>query len=682
MNLTDLIVAVTPLALMGVGGFLFFFGWILGGPRSRPFYTVVVVAALAAFLSQISLGIGYSRAGGLRTPQALLYTWSPVGDTGFGVTLGFRADLLAYLFALPLTALALISTLYSLTRRPSAEVGSGIAPGRLYGLIFLAEGAGLAAFYATDFVMMYFWLEGVGLALYLLSGPGLRGASAKPSSYRAWEISFFAGLAIFVPLLVIISRGGGQSTYTDLIPAVLDTTLFGLILAGCLAKTAQFPFQIWLGSFDDLPGAAYATLAGGFIFPFAVYLPVRLQSLVGDQLDLFGGLSWLLVGGGALTVFFAAITALRGTKGNLTATVGLLAAAQFGFVLIALGLNDLPAAFEQLISLVIGAPLLFLCADQLQIELAPPPNPDNRANPKPLGRPALFRSILVGCYLVGAWNFLGLPLSPAYTGRWQTLADLLANGSRFWAGLAIIGMLLLVPALLRGLLFLLNGPRRTADAVGQEWFWVLVGPLLLAVVSIGLGFQPNLAGTWVGQAVSRVQTETVVIGAAQVGWLGLLVAFGLVLGSAYYWLSQRGIAVAPFNGGLSFEPEDDQQPHYARTGRSKMALKLIEPEEEIPEGFEDDFFSAAFGRKPKSATATRRILPDPRLSSADYFAPLQNAGRGIFTWLDTSWLGGLAATFLTRLSDIIRRIFEWIVERFYPALAAFVLLIFIILLTR
>ena len=79
----------------------------------------------------------------------------------------------------------------------------------------------------------------------------------------------------------MVSRNGGNSTYADFIPAVIDATLFALVVAGCLAKAAQFPFQAWIGGFEDLPGAAYGLLLTGFVFPFAVYLPARLQALEG-----------------------------------------------------------------------------------------------------------------------------------------------------------------------------------------------------------------------------------------------------------------------------------------------------------------------------------------------------------------------------------------------------------------
>ncbi|HEX2916738.1 MAG TPA: proton-conducting transporter membrane subunit [Chloroflexia bacterium] len=685
MSIVDIVLAATPLALVVMGAILFIFGWVLGNARDlRPFHTVVLVTALAAFLSQLSLGVGFARAEGVRTPTAHLYTWSPVGDAGFSISLSFRADLLSYLFALPLTVLALLCVLYLLVRRPYAETQDDILPGRLYGLLFLAEGAGLAAFYSADLVFTYFWLEAVGLALYLLSGPGLRGASARPGSYRALGANFFAGMLVFAPILVMVSRNGGHSDYTELIPAVLDTTLFTLLVAGCLLKAAQFPFQAWISSFENLPGAIYALLTAGFVFPFAVYLPVRLQAIVGDSQDFFSAVSWLLLPLGSLTIFFTAVMAIRqSAPERLQSKIALLAAGQFGFVLLALGAGNLPAAFQQLISLLVGAPLLFLCADQLQIENALPPNPENRTNPKPLGRPALFRSLLAGSYAVGILNFAGLPLSPAYDARWQTLSTLLSNGNRFYFGLALAGLILALPGLIQGLLLFMNGPRRTEDARGQETLWTLAGPLLLAVLSVALGFYPGLANNWVSNTVSRVATggATIMPANPALGWLGLIVVALMAVGLGIYWFNRQNLVTTPYNGGLLYGPQTEDKPQFARTGRSKMALKVVEKEEELPEGFEDEFFTGAF-KKAAPKKAQTRPLPDPRLAAEDYFGPLNERLSEAYKLFDTGYIGGFWNSLLLRFLNRVRRVFEWSVERFYPALAAFILLIFIILLTR
>jgi NADH:ubiquinone oxidoreductase subunit 5 (subunit L)/multisubunit Na+/H+ antiporter MnhA subunit len=594
--------------------------------------------------------------------------------------------LLSFLFALPLTALALLCVFYLLVRQPQAESGNGIATGRLYGLLFLAEGAGLGAFYSSDLVVTFFWLEAAGLALYLLSGPGLRGAGSLPISYRALGVNFLAGQAIFAPLLVMVSRNGGHSNYTDFIPAILDSTLFALVVAGCLAKAAQFPFQAWIGGFEDLPGAAYGLLLTGFVFPFAVYLPARLQALEGNRANLLADTAWLLLPVGAFTVFFAAFTALRSRSESLTARIGLLTAAQFGFVIIALGQSDLAAAFQQLIALVPGAALLFLCSDQFQIENAPPPNPGEIANPKPLGRPALFRAVLVVTYLIGALNFAGFPLTPAYTARWQTLGALLEGGNRFYFGLAVAGLVLMLPALAQGFIQFLNGPRRTVDLRGGGSYWPLAMPGLLAILSLALGFQPGLANGWIATATGRVQLtgDAGFSAVTAVGWLGLFVVIGLALGFGAIWFFRRNLIVAPYNGGLVYTQGVAEGGYkYARTGRSKMALKTVAPEEELPEGFEDEFFSGAFKKaQERPNQAARRKLPDARLSPADYFGPLTVQLAATYRIFDLAFNGNFFGRLLLGFLDRARRVFEWTVERFYPALAAFILLIFIILLTR
>lgn len=682
--IADIILASAPLGLVLAGAFLFIWGWALGGARSRLLYTIVVVAALSGLGSQIALGFGFARPDGVRTPELTLYRWSPVGDAGFGVSLTFRGDMLAWLFALPLALLALIVIFYLLVRRPHAELYDDIAPGRLFGLILLAEGAGLGAFYSADFVLTFFWLEAVGICLYLLSGPGLRGASAKAGSYRALGFNLLAGQAIFAALLVMISRNGGRSTYSEFIPTVIDSTLFAVLVAGCLAKAAQFPLQSWLGHLEDLPGAAYALISAGFVFPFAIYLPLRLQALAGNQNNWLVSVQDILIAVGALTVLFAAGAALRGAeKQRLTNRIGLLAAGQFGFIIIALGLGQLAAALQQLIGLMLGGAVLYLAADQLQIEIAPPPNPTNRSNPPPLGRPALFRPLVIGLYGLGAWNFASLPFSLAYSGRWQTLQGLLEN-YRIWAGLVLVGLALMLAALVQGFLLFVNEPRRTAEAANEENYWTLVGPISLALLLLVGGFYPGLADFWINQVLSRVQAEIPPItGTAPGGWLGLLIALGLLAGYFSYWLGTKEVN-RPYNGGLDYERDTRGELKYtfARAGRSKMALKIIEKEEEMPEGFDDDFFRGTYKLPRLQAQAARRILPDPRLSALDFYGPLQERLRDIFKIFDTSYGGSIVGRVVIGLLNRTRRVFEWLVERFYPALAAFILLIFIILLTR
>jgi formate hydrogenlyase subunit 3/multisubunit Na+/H+ antiporter MnhD subunit len=684
--IADIILASAPLGLILAGAFVFIWGWALGGAQSRLLYAVVV----AAVGTQVALGFGYARQSGIRTPEFLLYQWSPVGDAGFGVSLAFRGDFLSWLFTFPLTLIFLCAIIYLLVRRPHPELLDGIAPGRLFGLILLLEGAALGAFYSADLVLTLFWVEAAGLCLFLLTGPGLRGASSRPSSYHAYGFNIFAGMLIFAPILVMVSRNGGRSTYAEFIPTVLDSALFGCVVLGCLLKAAQFPVQAWTGQFENLPGAAYVALFAGFVYPFAVYFPIRLQSLAGTQVNWLTDARNIFFIAGAFTIFFAGAAALRLTEKNRQlARVALLSAGQFGFIAFALGLGDLTAALQQLIALTLGATLLFFCADQLQIENAPPPNPTNRSNPPPLARPPLFRPLIAGMYLVGAWSFAGLPFSPGYAGRWQTLTTLLEGGFKFWAGVALAGLALTLIALAQGVVIFLNENRRTTDGYKEEGYWALLPALLLTGFFVALGFYPGLADGWLNGAVTRIAPGvTERLSGAATGWLGVFVALGLATGFMFYWWGQRQNLASgtPYNGGLKYGHSRDDEPKYtfARTGRSKTALLVIKPEEEMPEGFDDDFFRGTYkqAQERRQATSARRILPDPRMSAADYFGALTGRTRELGKVFDTGYSGHFLSRLLLLLADRTRRVIEWLVERFYPAVAAFILLIFIILLTR
>jgi NADH:ubiquinone oxidoreductase subunit 5 (subunit L)/multisubunit Na+/H+ antiporter MnhA subunit len=672
LSVYDVFLILGVLFPLLVGTFLFLFGWVFG--RQRLIYKgFVLVMALVTLLFQ--LGLAYGFGNGARTPDVNLFTWSPVPE--FGVNMALRADLLAFFFAFPLGLLSFLLIIYLLLRRPDPEHNENIEYGRLYGLLFLVEGAGLAAFYSVDLVMFFFWLEALGFFFYLLAGPGLHGASSDKSAYQSYCASIFAGFAILAPLLVIISRNGGTARYDQLSPATVDSLLFLFIVTGLLVKAAQFPFQIIFGEQKNLPSAAHALVGAGALMPLAVYLPARLQTVTADRVDLFGSLGWLYLLMGALTIFTCGWLALR--ESSQVRRSAFMVGGGFGFVAMALGLGDLPAAMLQLLGLTIGAPLLFLCADLLQIETAPaPPDPANAAKSIPIKRPALFRPLLAAFYIVGAAGLIGLPLSPAYAGRWQTLGETLGAGYRFYFGLAVAGLALMGLAMAYAFILLLQEPHHTEDKPSGASWWPITVPALLALVSAGLSVAPNLTTDWLTSFTSRVPLNGLqrLPNAlfAPGSLFALLLLLGLLVGAAVIWKAGRAEPIAAFNGGMLFGHEAETE-RKMQLSRSK-AIVLVEEEDAF--GFEDEFFKV--GLSHKYAPPPPKL--EPRLSSKEYFGPLLERLREPYKLLDTSYGGGLFSRILLAIVNFIRRALEWLTERFYPALAAFILLIFIFLLTR
>jgi NADH:ubiquinone oxidoreductase subunit 5 (subunit L)/multisubunit Na+/H+ antiporter MnhA subunit len=387
-----------------------------------------------------------------------------------------------------------------------------------------------------------------------------------------------------------------------------------------------------------------------------------------------------------LTIFCGGWLALRET--SLVQRTAYLTAAAFGFVVVALGLGNLPAALLQLLGLSLGVPLLFICADLLQIENAPaPPDPKNAALSIPIRRPTLFRPLLVGFYVVGAIGVLGLPFSPAYTARWQTLSEMLGTGYRFYFGLAGTGLALMMLSLIQGFALFLQDPHHTEDRLWNVTWGSLISPGLFALFSAGLGFAPILASDWLSSVTSRVLgvgcwvsgvgNDTCPPSPDTLGGpgslFGLLLLMGIVGGALIIWRVRKLQPAPAFNGGQLFgaEAEAEQKLYLSRN----RAIVLKEEVEAF--GFEDEFFKVGLGN----------MAPPPpkvelRLSSADYFGPLTGRLTEAYKLLDSSYSGGFFARIFLRIIGFIRRAIEWLTVRFYPALAAFILLIFILLLTR
>lgn len=667
----DIFLVLGPLVPLIAGAGLFMFGWAFG--RRRWLYQSFIFAmALSGLVCQIGLAFGFGE--GTRTPYLNLFRWSPVPD--FAVDVAFRGDLLSFFFGLPLSALSFLLVAYLLVRQPGPERGDGIERGRIYGLLLMAEGTALAAFYSADLVLLWGWLEALGLCFYLLAGPGLRGASSLKASYQGYSVSLLAGFIILAPLLVIISRNGGSARYDQFSPATVDTLLFTFVVIGTVAKAAQFPFQVIFGEVKNLPAAAHALIGVGTVFPLAIYLPARLQIIAADRVDLFSALGWLYLPVGALTIICAGGLALR--ESSAVQRTAYLVAGSFGFVVLALGLGNLPAALLQLLGLSVAGPLLFLCADLLQIENAPaPPDPQNAAKSIPIVRPALFRPVLAICYLTGASGVVGLPLTPAYTARWQTLGDLLAANHRLYFGLAVIGLGLMALALVLAFAAFLQQPHNTQDKIYSRRWLPLFAPAGLAGLAAILGIAPTLTSDWLASFTARVPSfgpqrlPNSVLSTG--GWFGLVLALSLFAGAALIWRTQKVQPAPAFNGGMLFgaEAEAERKLHLSRN----KALVVIEENE--AHGFEDEFFKVGLrDMKPPPPKV------EPRLSVSDYFAPLLERLTEPYKLLNTAYGGSILGKILIKVLEFIRRIFEWITERFYPALAAFLVLIFIFLLTR
>jgi NADH:ubiquinone oxidoreductase subunit 5 (subunit L)/multisubunit Na+/H+ antiporter MnhA subunit len=671
--LYNIFLAVSILVPFGIGLLLFFFGWAIEKPRFLRFL-LVSLAFLTALAGQILMGIAIN--GGGKLPQSPLFTWAALPN--FQVNLVFRADFLSFFFGLPLSIIGLVMAFYLWRRKPHPEKEDGIVAGRLYGLMLCAEGAALAVFYAQDLIFMFAWVQVLALAVYLLSGPGLRGANSEASSYQGFVVQSLGGWILLAPFLTIISRNGGSADYTLISPATLDSFLFALVMVACLIMAVQFPFQVWFGNFSQLPPAAFILVLVGAVLPVAMYLPARLLTLADNNNDLWAGASLWLVPIGALSVLTCGILALRVQTG-LVQKIALIISGQFGFVVMALGIEqNYVAALTELLTITICGTLLFLVADQMQIEKMTPPNPQKKAIGNVIARPPYYRVGLLILYGVGCLGVIGLPLSPAYTARWYILNALLAPENRLYFGLVLLGIAFVTAALLQGLALFIIEPNRTEDKVRKVSWLPLFIPIILAIGQIALGLYPAVVGDWLAGYVLQVNAlapnRFPAMVYAPLGWFGILSVLGLLVILVIFLSKRKVKAIGAYNGGMLYGADLELAQKYRQSTRRDIVVQ-----DDFFEGFEDEFFRTGSKVKTVSPPPSMSL---PRLSKEDYFSSLTGMLGGLFKVADTGYSGKFYGSIGQRVLRFFVWIFEWTTERFYAALAALVVLVFIILLTR
>jgi multicomponent Na+:H+ antiporter subunit A len=221
-----------------------------------------------------------------------------------GITLSFRMDGLALLFALLVTGIGALVVLYAwsyLEQEP--ERGRGISAL----LAFAASMLGLVL--ADDLVLLYVFWELTSVTSWLLIGFHHERAEARSASWQALLVTAAGGLALLAGL-ILLALAAGTWRISEIVaaaPGLASHPLLpwaaALVTAGILTKSAQFPFHAWLPRAMEAPAPVSAYLHAATMVKAGVYLALRLVPVLGAvapfrwALVLAGGAS-LLVGAG------------------------------------------------------------------------------------------------------------------------------------------------------------------------------------------------------------------------------------------------------------------------------------------------------------------------------------------------------------------------------------------------
>jgi multicomponent Na+:H+ antiporter subunit A len=254
-------------------------------------------------------------------------TWVAVGD--LDLALAFRLDGFAYLMALIIAGIGVAVMAYGASYfRPTTRAA------RTAGLLVLFAGSMLGVVWADNVGFLYVAWELTSITSWLLIGGGGAKPNERSAALQALLVTASGGLAMLGGLVLLAQAAGTWSLSGILADPPSGTAVgvgLGLILAGVVTKSAQYPAHAWLPSAMVAPTPVSAYLHSATMVKAGIYLAARLAPVFA----LTGAWRPAVVGIGLFTMLAGGLRALRQQDLKLLLALGTVS--QLGFLLVLVG---------------------------------------------------------------------------------------------------------------------------------------------------------------------------------------------------------------------------------------------------------------------------------------------------------------------------------------------------------
>lgn len=465
------------------------------------------------------------------------YDWVP----GLDIDLSFYIDGLSLLFALLISGIGTFILIYAGAylegdpRRPRFYI---------FILAFMASMLGLVL--SDNLIALFVFWELTSITSYMLIGYDHEDEYARKCALQGLIVTVAGGLALLAGF-VMLAIAGGSYTLSELLTEgdvirdhALYVPLLLLILLGAFTKSAQVPFHFWLPNAMAAPTPVSAFLHSATMVKAGVYLLARLHPSLGDT-TLWMTILPLV---GAVTMLTGAYFAVRSTGIKKVLAYSTVMALGTLTMLAGIGTETAMIAFGAFLlahSLYKGA--LFLVAGALDHETG---------TKEVLKMGGLRKAMPVTAFFAGvaALSLAGIPPLFGFIGK-ELMLESVVGASPFLA--PILGVLALATAVLVVVVAGIVGIRpfygeqkETPKKPHEAPFGMLIGPIVLASLSLIFGVLPFLPSGLVGATASSLAGESIEVSLSL--WHGInlplimsifAVGAGIYLFLNWDWLRER-----------------------------------------------------------------------------------------------------------------------------------------------
>ena len=353
-----LAVPLAPLAGSAIAG-LFgtrFFGNKIGRTAS---HTVTILGVLIAFLISFQTLMAVMDGA---TYNGTIYTWMTVA--GIKLEVGFLIDSLTAMMMCVVTFVSLMVHIYTIGYMAEDE-----GYNRFFSYISLFTFSMLMLVMSTNFLLLFFGWEGVGLGSYLLIGFWYTKPTAIFANMKAFlvnrvgDFGFILGIGLLLAYAGSMNYGDVFAKREMLATLTLPGTDWMMITVACIClfigamgKSAQFPLHVWLPDSMEGPTPISALIHAATMVTAGIFMVTRMSPLF-ELSDT--ALSFILVIG-AITALFMGFLGI--IQNDIKRVVAYSTLSQLGYMTVALGASAYSVAVFHLMTHAFFKALLFLGA--------------------------------------------------------------------------------------------------------------------------------------------------------------------------------------------------------------------------------------------------------------------------------------------------------------------------------
>jgi multicomponent Na+:H+ antiporter subunit A len=443
-----------------------------------------------------------SRVAAVASGETARYSiaWAP----SVGAALSFYVDGLSLLFALLISTVGALVLVYS-----GAYLAGHPQQGRFYLFVLAFMASMLGVVLSDNLFLLYVFWELTTLSSYLLIGFDHTRESARAAALQALLVTVAGGLALLSGL-VLLAQAAGSAELSEIATRgealrshPLYLPILGLVLAGALTKSAQFPFHFWLPNAMEAPTPVSAYLHSATMVKAGVYLLARLHPALSGTDAWF----YAVAGAGSITMLLGAWLALH--EHDFKRILAYSTVSALGILVMLLGFGQATAVKAAVVFLLAHAlykGALFLTAGAV----------DHAAGSRDVREVAgLYRAMPVtaSAALLAAASMAGLPPLLGFIGKeavYEAAQEASPAGLAWTVASVAAGVLFFALALIVGVRPFVGRPlARQTPHEAPPALWL--GPLGLALAGAIAGIFPRPLATLLAPAAAAILGEPVAL---------------------------------------------------------------------------------------------------------------------------------------------------------------------------